>query len=234
VADAVCDLLAFGAHAADIEFSCGAVIAKHSQRGDRVTLVHLTLGEAGHPHMAPKDYAEQKKVECEEAGKVLGADVRWLPYADAALPATPEVELAVCDLIRELRPRIVLTHWRGSFHRDHVLSHHLVVHALELAAAKSCQRPLPPHSVTSVLFPENWEDPQDFRPEVYIDVSDSYDTWLEAANKYALFRGEVVSWPYRKYYESLATVRGAECRCDRAAALMRSAPIWKTAQDYLT
>jgi LmbE family N-acetylglucosaminyl deacetylase len=229
-----CDILAFGAHAADIEFSCGAVIAKHTQRGDRATLVHLTLGEAGHPGTAAPDYAEQKKIECQQAAQVLGADVRWLPYADAALPATPEVELAVCDLIRELRPRIVLTHWRGSFHRDHVLSHHLVMHGLELAGATSCDRPFPPHAVGSVLFPENWEDPQDFRPEVYIDVSDSYETWLEAANKYALFRGEVVSFPYRKYYKSLATIRGAECRCGRAAALMRSAPIWKTAQDYLT
>jgi hypothetical protein len=108
------------------------------------------------------------------------------------------------------------------------------MHGLELAGAASCDRPLPPHTVDSVLFPENWEDPQDFRPEVYIDISDSYDTWLEAASKYALFRGEVVSFPYRQYYESLATIRGAECRCGRATALMKSAPIWKTAQDYLS
>ncbi len=65
-------------------------------------------------------------------------------------------------------------------------------------------------------------------------MSDSYDTWLDAAGKYALFRGEVSAFPYRRYYESLSLVRGAECRCARAAALMRSAEIWKTAQAYLT
>jgi LmbE family N-acetylglucosaminyl deacetylase len=234
MADRQCDILAFGAHAADIEFSCGAVIAKHTQRGDTATLVHLTLGEAGHPGLSAEDYAEQKRVECQQAAEALGAGMRWLPYPDAALPATPEVELAVCDLIRELRPRTVLNHWRGSFHRDHVLSHHLVMQGLALARAPSCERPLPPHSVESVFFPENWEDPQGFRPEVFIDVSESYDAWLEAANKYALFRGEVASFPYRQYYESLAFIRGAECGCARAAALMRSAEIWKTAQDYLT
>jgi len=234
MANQACDILAFGAHAADVEFSCGAVLAKHAQRGDRVVVVHLTLGEAGHPRMSAADYAEQKKVECREAAEALGAEVRWLPYADAALPATPEAELAICDLIRELRPRIVLTHWRGSFHRDHVLSHHLVIRGVALARSDSCQRPLSPHPVESVFFPENWEDPQDFRPEVYIDVSQSYDTWLEAAGKYALFRGEVVAFPYRGYYESLAFMRGAEARCGRAAALMRPAEIWKTAQAYLT
>lgn len=228
-----CHILALGAHAADIEFSCGAVIAKHTQRGDRATLVHLTLGEAGHPNMPAPDYAEQKKIECQQAAEVLGADVRWLPYADAALPATPEIELAICDLIRELRPSVVLAHWQGSFHRDHVISHHLAMRGVALARLPSCQRALPPHTVETVLFPENWEDPQGFRPEVYIDVSESYDTWLEAAGKYALFRGEVVSFPYRQYYESLAFIRGAECRCARAAALMRSAEIWKTAQGYL-
>ena len=228
-----CDIVAFGAHAADVEFSCGAVLAKHAQRGDRVAIIHLTLGEAGHPKMSLADYAEQKKVECQQAAETLGAEVRWLPYADAALPATLEVELEVCDLIRELRPRIVLTHWRGSFHRDHVLSHHLVMRGVALARSASCQRALPPHRVTSVFFPENWEDPQDFRPEVYIDVSESYERWLEAASKYALFRGEVASFPYRQYYESLAFIRGAEARCGRAAALMRSAEVWKTAQGYL-
>ncbi len=228
-----CDIAAFGAHAADVEFSCGGVLAKHAQRGDRVAIIHLTLGEAGHPEMSLADYAEQKKVECQQAAEALGAEVRWLSHVDAALPATPEAELEVCDLIRELRPRIVLTHWRGSFHRDHVLSHHLVMCGIALARSASCRRALPPHSVSHVFFPENWEDPQDFRPELYVDISESYDRWLEAASKYALFRGEVVSFPYRQYYESLASIRGAEARCGRAAALMRSADVWKTAQAYL-
>jgi LmbE family N-acetylglucosaminyl deacetylase len=233
MAERSCEVLAFGAHAADIEFSCGAVIAKHTHRGDRVALVHLTLGEAGHPRMPVDEYAEQKKSECRQAAEVLGAEVRWLPYADAALPATPDVELVLCDLIRELRPRIVLTHWRGSFHRDHALSHHLVMRGLALASSRACQRALPAHGVERVFFPENWEDPQGFRPEVYVDVSQSYDTWLAAASKYALFRGEVVPFPYRQYYQSLAFIRGAEARCGRAVALMRSADIWKTAQDFL-
>ncbi len=231
--DRACDILAFGAHAADIEFSCGAVIAKHTKRGDRAVLVHLTLGEAGHPKMPLTEYAEQKKAECQAAAAVLGAEVRWMPWVDAALPATPEAEFAVGDLIRELRPRIVTTHWRGSFHRDHVLSHHLVMRGVALARSASLERTHPSHTVQSVLFPENWEDPQDFRPEVYIDVSESYDVWLEAASKYALFRGEVTPFPYRQYYESLATIRGAEARCGRAATLMRSVEIWKAARAYL-
>lgn len=234
MANRSCDILAFGAHADDIEFSCGALIAKHTQRGDRATLVHLTLGEGGHPSLSVQDYAEQKKAECQQAAEVLGAEVRWLPYAHDALPATPEVELAVCDLIRELRPTIVLTHWRGSFERDHVLAHHLVMRGLALAQLDSCQRPLSPHTVESVFFPENWEDPQHFRLDVYIDVSESYDIWLAAADKYALFRGEVGAFPYRKYYESLAFIRGAESGSARAAALMRPAEIRKTAQTYLT
>lgn len=228
-----CDILAFGAHAADIEFSSGAVIAKHTRRGDRAVLVHITLGEAGHSKLSLPDYAAQKQVECTQAAEALGAEVRWLAHVDAALPATPEVELEICDIIRELRPRIVLSHWRGSFHRDHVLSHHLVTRGVALARSAACQRLLPPHAVPDVFYPENWEDPQDFRPEIYIDVSESYDTWLEAANKYALFRGEVSPFPYRQYYESLAFIRGAEARCGRAATLMRSAEIWKTAQAYL-
>jgi len=233
MSERVYDIVAFGAHAADVEFSSGAVLAKHAMRGDRVMIVHITLGEAGHSKMSLADYAEQKKVECQQAAAVLGTEVRWLAHVDAALPANPEVELEICDILRELRPRIVTTHWRGSFHRDHMLSHHLVMRGVALARSTSCQRALPPHSVKKILFPENWEDPQDFRPEIYIDVSESYDRWLEAANKYALFRGEVSPFPYRQYYESLAFIRGAEARCGKAATLMPSQEIWKTAQAYL-
>ncbi len=226
-------IAAFGAHAGDVEFTCAHVLAKYAMHGHRATIVHVTLGEAGHPGMSRQDYAEQRKVETRAAAEILGAEVRYMPYADGELTASPETELAVCDRIRELKPDIVLTHWRGSLHQDHVLTHHLVTRAVLLARLDSVRRDLPPHAVGSVYFAENWEDPQDFVPEVYVDIEESYERWLEAANRHALFRGEVVRFPYQEYYKALARVRGAESGCQHAIALMRHRPVEKRALQFL-
>ncbi|RPJ51853.1 MAG: PIG-L family deacetylase, partial [Chloroflexi bacterium] len=51
-------IMVIGAHAGDAENMASAVVLKHTRAGFPATIVHLTLGEAGHPRMAPADYAE--------------------------------------------------------------------------------------------------------------------------------------------------------------------------------
>ena len=41
------NVLAIGAHPDDVELGCGGTLAKHVARGDRVTLLVITRGEAG-------------------------------------------------------------------------------------------------------------------------------------------------------------------------------------------
>ena len=76
MSDAPNVLLAVGAHAGDMEASCGAVLAKHARRGDTVVLLHLTLGEGGNPALAPAAYGEQKRREAEAVASSMGARVR--------------------------------------------------------------------------------------------------------------------------------------------------------------
>ncbi len=83
-------VLAIGAHAGDAEITTGALLARHKRLGDRVALLHLTLGEGGNPKMSPAAYGEQKKREALVAAKVLGADVFFGPgTASSATPRRP-------------------------------------------------------------------------------------------------------------------------------------------------
>ena len=54
-------ILAIGAHCGDVEVTCGAVLAKHNKLGDRIAILHLTLGEGGNPTMSPQTYGGQKR-----------------------------------------------------------------------------------------------------------------------------------------------------------------------------
>jgi LmbE family N-acetylglucosaminyl deacetylase len=214
-------VLAIGGHAADMEFTAGALVAKYTRAGARAVYLHLTAGEMGHPRLSGREYARQKYEEAHSAARVLGAEARFLPYADASLPCNDEAAYQIADVIREVRPQVVLTHWRGSFHSDHASAHHNTMRALFLAALPAIERTHPPHSPGTVLFPENWEDMEDFDPNLYVDIDDVYDQWLEAANQYELFRGGISSFRYRDYYQALAIMRGCLSGYARAVALMR-------------
>jgi LmbE family N-acetylglucosaminyl deacetylase len=212
-------ILAIGGHAGDMDLTAGAVIAKYTQEGHKATFLHLTPGEKGHPRLSPEDYAKQKVEEAHKFAEIVGADVRFLAYKDAELPLNEEVKYQVCDVIREVKPDIIITHWKGSMHKDHEYTHHIVLDAQFYAALKTITRDLPAHFARKMYFADNWEDPYDFNPEVFIDIpEDAYETWVRAMNVYAYARGETSGFPFIEYYKALTIVRGAPVGFKRAQA----------------
>jgi N-acetylglucosamine malate deacetylase 1 len=186
----------------------------------------MTLGERGHRVTGRTDaYADQKKAEAERSASLLGARVRMLEYGDTRLPNDDETKLAICDLLRELRPDLVFTHWQGSWHKDHRNAHELVMDGCFYAALPGVQRSHPAWAVSRVMFPENWEDPVDFRPQHYEDISDTYERWVEALDAYALSRENLAAFPYRDFYTSLARVRGCQAGVRYAQAFMVAEPL---------
>lgn len=203
-------LLVVGAHAGDAEITTGPVIAQHTRAGGEALILHATLGERGHPDLGSAAYAQQKREEAERAAQLLGARVTFLPYRDGELPVTEALKLELSDIIRAERPEIVITHWRGSFHKDHAACHELVTDAVFYAGLPTLPRALPAHSPRALYYAENWEDPHDYQPALYVDTTDGHEQWLRAIEAYELFRGGLSSFPYRRYYEALATIRGIE------------------------
>jgi LmbE family N-acetylglucosaminyl deacetylase len=213
-------ILAIGAHAGDMENTAGAILARHKRLGDRVVILHLTLGEGGNPRLAPAAYAEQKKREALAAAAALGAEVIFGPYRDGELPTSDEAVRYVADVIREVKPTHVITHWRKSLHRDHEATHHLVGEALLVASLEGYQSKWPRHrGVRGVYYAENWEDAEEFRPFLYVDVSADLAAWKAAVSAYEFVRGGISPFPYLEYYEALARVRGAEAGTRFAVAL---------------
>ncbi len=204
-------ILAIGAHCGDMEVTCGAVLAKHVRLGDRAAILHLTLGEGGNPSISPQEYGMQKKREAENAARIIGAEVLFAPYKDGELPDTEEVRLYVADVMRQVKPTHIVTHWRTSIHRDHSATHAIVNDAVLLASLEGVVTAHPRHrGIQAIYYTENWEDPENFKPYLYVDVSAELETWKEAVTQYQFIKGGISSFPYLDYYEALARVRGAE------------------------
>ena len=152
-------VLAVGAHPDDIEFGCGATLAKWSAAGAEVHMLVLTDGSKGtwDPDADAAALAATRVREQDDAARLLGAvAVHRTDYVDGALTDGPSERAAVCAVIRHTRPDVLLTHdpWkRYRLHPDHRHAGFLVLDAV--VAARD------PH-----FFPEQRLDPH--RPELLL------------------------------------------------------------------
>ena len=210
-------LLVVGAHAFDAEVIGGPLAAAVMRAGGQATLVHLSLGEQGHTTLTPAQYAEQKRDEARASAQALGAQWCTLELPDGFVPADDETALRLCDIIRDVRPDVIVTHWSGSWHKDHRAAHTLTVNGAFFAALPTLARSAAAHAAGAVLFGENWEDDEGFRPEAIIDVSDGMEAWRTAVRQYELARG-LATFPYYDYYSSLYRMRGCIAGCQQAQA----------------
>ena len=219
-------IMVVGAHAHDAEVMGGAAVLKHVDDGWRAVIVHMTLGEKGHRTLSPEEYAAIKTAEAQEAARRLSAACVILPYRDGELPVSEEAQWQIADAIREHRPDVLLTHWKGSFHADHRNTHTNVMSSLFFAGLPAFTRAYPAHSPSRVYFAENWEDIEGFVPDLYLDVADVWERYLEAMRAYSLFRGEVSSFAYEQWYRGAGEMRGAEAGFRRAIALMKPESVY--------
>ena len=118
--------LAIGAHPDDVEFGCGATLAKWAANGSVVNHLVLTDGSKGSwdPNVDASALVLRRQDEQREAARRLGAtgDVVFLGEVDGELEATLDVRGRVAYWIRALRPDVVLGHdpWRRyRLHPDH-------------------------------------------------------------------------------------------------------------------
>ena len=132
--------LAVGAHPDDIEFGCGATLAKWAQSGCEVSLLVCTDGSKG-TWDANADTAalvSRRQREQSEAARRLGAtgEVRFLGAVDGELEVTMDLRSRMARIIRELRPDVVLGHdpWkRWRLHPDHRAAGFLIMDAVVAA-----------------------------------------------------------------------------------------------------
>lgn len=108
-------ILAFGAHADDVEIGMGASIAKWTAEGARVIICDLTKAE-----LSSNGTVATRKKEAQDAAHLLGVDERMtLDIADRGLYINEENIRKVTTVIRKYKPTAVFCPYEKDRHPDH-------------------------------------------------------------------------------------------------------------------
>ncbi|MGO4496048.1 PIG-L deacetylase family protein [Paenibacillus sp. 2RAB27] len=214
-------ILAIGGHVGDAELTAGGVLAHHSLKGDRIVTLALTAGERGVPAgQDMKEYRAQKVNEAKTFAEMLGGDSIVFDIPDGELQDNEEMRYRVCDVIRDVRPNVIITHFKNSMHKDHMTTHRIVNDARFFAGLGSFEREKPAHFAAKLYYAENWEDAVDYVPYVYVDFpKEAFDLWVKAVSTHWFVTGSK-SFQYLEYYKHLMRVRGLEARKEYAQTFM--------------
>jgi LmbE family N-acetylglucosaminyl deacetylase len=207
-------VLVVAAHPDDETLGAGGTIARHARHGDEVWVALMTNGRE--PHGAIE--------AARRAGDVLGVKrVVFFGFPDQRLDdrALLDVIQPLEQLVDELHPEIVYTHFANDVNQDH----RVVFQATMVATrpGSGVRRLLSFEAASST----EWAPPiagHVFAPSVYVDVAETLLVKIEAMRCYSdAPESEVRAYPHPRSYEAIevyAKRHGIEAGLEAAEAFM--------------
>ncbi len=176
------NVLAIGCHPDDLEIACSGTLRKYVEQGADVYMCHVANGDQGHVVIMPEPLAEMRTLEAEKAGKFIGAkEVFNIGVSDMQVNRHDQAQIdAVADVVRFVRPDVIITHNDDDYMQDHVEASHLATNGGFMSG-------LPHRSVNYPAFasfiPTFFMDTLagvNFNPTHYVDITNQIDKKLEA------------------------------------------------------
>lgn len=173
------DILAFGAHADDVEIGMGATIAKYAAKGKKIGICDLTEAE-----LSSNGTVETRKKEAMAAAEILGVEEREiLSLPDRGLFINAKYINDIVRVIRKFRPNLVFVPYHQDRHPDHGQCASLVEEAVFSAGIRKydTEAGLPPHRVKNLYY---YMINGFHEPDFVIDVSNFMDKKIASLQAY--------------------------------------------------
>jgi bacillithiol biosynthesis deacetylase BshB1 len=160
----IAEVLAIAAHRDDVEQTSGGTLLRMRSRGVSTAILDLTRGEAG-----TRGSAEERASEAADAARILGAGWREaLDIPDGRVENSWENRLRIVEVLRHVRPRVViLPYWTGR-HPDHYTSATLGYEACFLSGLAKVDTGTPPHRPYKIIYASLYAD---VRPSFVVDIT---------------------------------------------------------------
>lgn len=211
------NILVVAAHSDDEAFGCGATMALHAARGDKVFVVFMTNGVGS--RNAGQDALDRRKIAAKSACEIIGATiVKTFDYPDNKMDSIALLDIvqSLEFVIQKVQPEIIYTHHIGDLNIDHQVTHKALITAC---------RPLPGFCVKEiyafeVLSSSEWQSPGvgAFVPRVFIDITPFIELKCKMLN---IYKEELREPPHTrsiKNIRNLSALRGNAVGVDYAEA----------------
>lgn len=172
-------ILAFGAHADDVEIGMAGTIAKLTSVGKRIGICDLTDAD-----LSSNGNVALRKEEASSAAEILGVSMRTsLAFPDRGLFLQEEYIKKIVSFIRKWKPQIVFAPYFEDRHPDHGNCARLVEEAVFSAGIRKYKTEGDdlPHRVERLYF---YMINGFHRPDFTIDISPFMDKKLTALRAY--------------------------------------------------
>lgn len=175
-------VICFGAHPDDCEIQAGGAAVLWAKRGHHVLFVSVTNGDIGHWREAGGPLALRRKAEVDKAHEILGIQGVVLDIHDGELRPTLENRRIITRLIRQWKANVVIAHRPNDYHPDHRYTGVLVQDAAYMVTVPFFCPDVPAlkENPAFFYFPDRFQKPSPFKPDVIVSVDDVMDKKLDA------------------------------------------------------
>ena len=116
-------ILSIMAHPDDAEFLCaGTLIRLVREHGWQAHIASMTPGDCGSAELAAEEISRIRRAEGANAASLIGASYHCLEERDLLVCYNKRALERVTRLVREVRPRILLTHSPADYMLDHEMT----------------------------------------------------------------------------------------------------------------
>ena len=177
-------VLGIGCHPDDLEIACGGTLRKYTEQGAEVYMCHVANGNQGHVIIEPEPLALIREKEAEAAGKILGAKrVFNLNVGDMLVDShNPEIMDAVADVVRYVRPDVIITHNDDDYMQDHTETSRLATNGSFCSGLNHRPRKYDAYSSFVPVFFMDTLAGVNFQPTHYVDITAQIEIKLRALN----------------------------------------------------
>lgn len=178
-------IVSIHAHPDDAEMLCAGTLALLAARGQRITIVTMTPGDKGSRELSPDEIARKRRDEGRRAAALIGAEYVCAEFRDLMIFNDDPSRRRIVELIRRLRPDIILTSSPADYLCDHEATSVLVRDACFAAPAPNyhtlAEKPAPPidhipHLYYMDAIGGRDRDGTPIVPHFIVDVSGTFDT----------------------------------------------------------
>jgi N-acetylglucosamine malate deacetylase 1 len=175
------NILAFGAHPDDIEFTTAGTLIKYARAGHKIFVALTTSGNIGSNVIEGREeIARIREAEQIEAAKFYGAEVRFLRYNDEGLVDSEKLRRDIVSAMRWANPDVIFTNFPGDMSTDHNVTGTTVGRMMLSLPGKNVPADTPPITKVPSLFYWDTGAGLHFEPEVYVDITDTMEEKMKS------------------------------------------------------